>query len=171
MTTTVSINATMAVSLQCQKQVTSSADPTATPTNLGLDLSVIAPGAFRANWTPSSTPDGTDAWSGQVALSAGAATIDLTNLTQANLSTVVNATGKKIRAICVLADANNANVIAIGTGASNGYTGIGTISALNAGDIALHTGQGSTAIDGTHKTLDLAGTGSQILNILIVFGT
>lgn len=171
MTTTVSINATMGVSLQCQKQVTNTADPTATPANIGLDLSSINPGAFRASWNSGTTPDGEDAWSGQIALSSGAATIDLTNLTQTNLSTVINATGKKIRVIALLADANNANVIAIGTGASNGYAGIGTISALLAGNMTIRTCNGSTAIDGTHKTLDLAGTGSQILNILIIFGS
>lgn len=164
-----SINATLGISLSCQKQETTT-DPTASSPTLSLNLQPINPAAFAQLWNAATTPDGEEAWTGQITLSAGVATIDLTSLTQIGLSTAVNATGLKVRAICLLPDAANANPIQIGTGASNGYTGIGVISALNAGNVLARTCAGAAAIDGTHKTLDLAGTGSQKLNILIVFG-
>lgn len=166
---TSSITATLAASLTCSKSSVTT-DPTATNPTIQMNLGKINNAAFNIGWSSTSSPDGEDAWSGQVALVAGVATIDLTNLTQTGLSVPVDATGKKVRAICVLADSGNANVIAIGVGASNGYTGIGTISALNPGNMAIHTCQGSIAVDGTHKTLDFAGTGTQKLDILIVFG-
>lgn len=162
---TANIQAQMSVQLNATKQLVTS-DPTATSPSLLMNL-----GAFSATWNNGSSPNALDAWSGHVALSSGAATIDLTNLTQLGLSTVVNATGNKIRAIMVQADSANANPISIGTGGTNGYSSIGVLSVLNANDIAIRTAVAAIAVDSTHKTLDLAGTGTQGCEVLIVFGS
>ena len=168
---TTAIQAQMSITLNGTKSV-SSADATAQGgASIAPDLSLILPKAFNTQWNATSNPDGTDLWSGEVDLIAGAASIDLTNLTQAALNSVVNATGKHIRAIAVLADAANADSIKIGTGASNGYVGIATLDQILAGQIRVATQIGAAAVDATHKTLDVAGTGTQKLYVLIIFGT
>lgn len=170
MTIVTTIQASMTISAAVNKKVLDDADPTTAGVSLNLNLASILNAAFKKSWNPNTIPNGLDAWSGAVTLTAGAATIDLTNLVQVGLDDPVDATGLFLRMVVVLADANNANVIAIGVGASNGYPSIGTISKLNAGNVAVHTCQGSVAVDGTHKTLDLAGTLAQKMYVLLLFG-
>lgn len=163
MTTTV--NTTLARSMSTSKTISTS-DPTTTTTPaVGMNL-----GVGNKTFGAGTSPTGTEAWSGQIALVAGAATIDLSNLTQAGFGTV-NATGLKVRAIQVLAPNTNAGAIQIGTGASNGYAELGVLSKIQPGGDATVYNPNAAAIDGTHKTLDLAGTGTDKLNIHIVFGT
>lgn len=166
---TSTINSTLSVSFLTQKTVTTS-DPTATAPAISMNLQTSNPSAFTKNYTATSPIDAQEAWSGHVTLSSGAATLDLTALTQVGLATAVNATGMKLRAIQVLADAANANPISVGTGGSNGYDQAGVLSKINAGDLVTKILNSATAIDGTHKTLDIAGTGSQGCSIHMVFG-
>jgi hypothetical protein len=166
---TSTINSTLSVSFLTQKTETTS-DPTATAPAISMNLQTAQPSAFTKNYTATSTIDGQEAWSGHVTLSSGAATLDLTALTQVGLATTVNATGMKLRAIQVLADAANANPISVGTGGTNGYDQVGVLSNIKAGDLETRISNSVTAIDGTHKTLDIAGTGSQGCTIHMVFG-
>jgi hypothetical protein len=126
--------------------------------------------------TPSTTPDADDVWGGLVTLSGGAATIDLTALTGADSATK-NFDGKKIRAIKVRAKSTSAGAFTIAKGASNGYTGFGatfsvTLPANASGGawFMFYDAGGGTAVSGTVKTLDVSGTGAQVLEVIVVAG-
>lgn len=159
------VAANLTISAEVTKQI-SNTDPTAQSGGIRMNLN-LATLTFNDN----STPDGKDAWSGQVALVAGAKTLDLTALVQSQLPSAVDMTGKVLRYIVFQSPSTNSHVISIATGASNGFPAIGTISAIQPGNIGARTTIGSAAVDATHKTLDLAGTGTEVLNLILVFGT
>jgi nitrogen fixation/metabolism regulation signal transduction histidine kinase len=108
----------------------------------------------------------------QQALTSGAATVDLRALVGAAQSEV-DGNGLKVRAVKLRGKSTNANPITISEGASNGYALFGSGFQLDLKpdqEILAYLKDGAVTIDGTHKTLDLAGTGSQILEIAIVLG-
>jgi hypothetical protein len=86
----------------------------------------------------------------------------------------VSLNGLKPRAILLENPSANANPITVSIGAANGYAGLGADFSLT-----LKPGQkgllwldaAADAVDGTHKTLDLAGTAAQALKYQIVAGT
>ncbi len=95
-------------------------------------------------------------------MTSGAVTIDMTAAPYSGGTTV------PIRAF-FLNPASNANSITIAKGASNGYTGFGS-----AFSITLAPGESCglnalTALSGSVKTLDVTGTGSQVLVVQIQF--
>lgn len=108
------------------------------------------------------------------ALTAGAATIDLTAL-PGTMGLTVDGTGLKVQAIRVQNPSTNANAVALTTGASNGYALLGS-----AWKITLQPGEefvwigidhaSVPAVASNAKTIDLAGTGTQAFNVLIVLG-
>lgn len=108
------------------------------------------------------------------AMVAGAATIDLTALTGSN-GVAIDGTGLKVQTIMVKAVAGNVAVITIGKGASNGY-GMGTAGA--AWSIPMHGGDKATLeknesmpdIAAGAKNIDLAGTGTDAVDIIILMG-
>lgn len=106
------------------------------------------------------------------ALSAGAGTIDLTALTGTNGATI-NLNGKKPVAIRIRGKAGNANPITITKGAANGYDGMGDLEvAVKANqEFTYYFHTGASAVSGTNKTIDLAGTGSQSVEVSIIGGT
>lgn len=118
------------------------------------------------------TPPATKVAAFEQNLSAGAATINLAALTGTNGATV-DLTGLKVQIISIEAKAANANPITIVPGASNGIDLFGASSS-----ITLQPGQrfmwfGNDAapdVASGDRTLDLSGTGSQGLNIIIVAG-
>lgn len=164
-----------------------------TRATVGLTLSVIEPiavdpagfasatkksitydgGSESVVLTPTSTPPATLHGVGQVALSSGIATLDLRALTGVN-GVAVDLNGLKPRAILFENPATNANPITIAKGASNGYTGLGSSFSLTLAPkekILLYLDDAGTAVSGTVKTLDLTGTGAQVLNYQIVAGS
>lgn len=105
-------------------------------------------------------------------LSSGAGTIDLRNLVGA-AGAVVDANGLKVKFAKLRGKNGNANPITITKGASNGLDAFGTAFSfdLKADQEALfYLADGSITIDSTHKTLDLAGTGSQVLQVELIMG-
>lgn len=103
-------------------------------------------------------------------LSAGAATIDLTSVP--STTGTQSMSGKSLRTLYIKADADNAGVISIQTGATNGYALFGS-----SGKITLSPGDSfglristTNNVDGTHKTIDLAGTGTDSIQALMTFG-
>lgn len=105
------------------------------------------------------------------ALTAGAATIDLTAVSGTNGVTVDLSTTK----VQVVRIKNlGANTLTVKAGASNGHTGIFTATngtVIQPGGIAMiySNNQGDT-VDATHKTWDLTGTGTQTAEWTIVTG-
>lgn len=108
----------------------------------------------------------------QAALTAGAATIDLTAL-PGTQGTVVG-TGQKVRACFFRNPATNANPITIKFGAANPYLLLGAAwsMVLTPGQFVgpIYLKDGAPAIDATHKNIDLSGTGAQALDCVIVLG-
>lgn len=107
----------------------------------------------------------TKAWHGVVTLTAGAATLDLTSLADAILTTI-SMSGLKMLGIIAYPDAANTHTISVAAGASNGYTGWGSIVDRGALGPLYYT----SAVDGTHKNLDFAGTGTEKMNVVVLFG-
>lgn len=125
-------------------------------------------------------PAVTKVWHRQVTLVAGAATLDLTALTD-DILTTQDMTGLKLKALHAVPASTNANAITIKPGAANGYTGwVGTdgivlntttISSVNYPDnVFIGPLYGGIAVDGTHKNIDIAGTGTQKVNLILMFG-
>ena len=106
------------------------------------------------------------------ALTAGAATIDFTALLGTNGATV-SGSGLKLQYVLVKAKSTNANALTVKNGTSNGYGGWGADFAvtLDASQQFMVTGRDlEPDVDGTHKTWTLAGTGTQSIDIILVFG-
>ncbi len=120
----------------------------------------------------STTPPVSKVAAFEQALTAGAATIDLTALTGTN-GAAVDGTGLKVQAIKITAKATNANVITITKGASNGYAlaGADFSVALAAGqEFVLFGNDAAPDIASDAKTLDLAGTLAQAVQVIVVMG-
>ena len=113
----------------------------------------------------------TSAWEGIVPCVAGTATLDLTALVTAGLSNT-NMTGLKIVAMKVQAASTNTNPVSIKAGVTNGYTPIGAgIPLQTAGDEVLTKYLSAIYVDATHKILTITGTGTEAVNMILVFGT
>ena len=106
------------------------------------------------------------------ALSTGAATIDLTALTGTNGATV-DCSGLKVQVFKAKNPSTNANQIAVTFGASNGYLlgGAAWKLTLQPGmEITVYGSDQTPDVGGSSKTIDIAGTGSQALEVSIVAG-
>lgn len=104
------------------------------------------------------------------ALAAGAKTIDLTALASTN-GAVISGSGLKVQAFKV--KNLGANAMTFTDGASNGYelAGDGWKLILASGQYAMIYGNDAAPdIDGTHKTIDVSGTGTQTFECSIVMG-
>lgn len=113
----------------------------------------------------------------EITLTAGAATLDLTAVACLD-GTIKDFTGKKIRAIKFRVKAANAGAFTIAKGASNGYTGFGSAFSVtlpaNAGGgawVQFYDAGVGTAVSGSVKTLDITGTGTQVLQVAILGGS
>lgn len=109
------------------------------------------------------------------ALTAGAATIDLTSLTheQGGLTETVDGTGLKLQFLRLCAPSGNDAAITITPGASNGYDFSGSSASitLESGQcVTLELAESAPDIDSSNKTLDLAGTGTDSLEVSILMG-
>lgn len=109
---------------------------------------------------------------GRLTLSAGALTVDLRSWTDAVLGSM-DLNGLKLKLMKLSAPSTNAGAITIKPGASNGYAGWAGSGGLilAAGD---HRGpdifNSMTGVDSTHKTLDLTGTGTDVIDVIMGFG-
>jgi hypothetical protein len=161
MTVTTSIQANLTVNMQSNR-TQALGDPTATAISQQQSL-----GNVSNAWNANTTPNGLDSWSGNVSVGT---TIDLTNLSQSGLATALNETGNKLRAIQITAPTGNAGAVQVAPGGSNGYSSLGTISALSPGDMAVKTTTQATAVSSSNKTVTVSGSGSDSVNILMIFG-
>lgn len=105
-------------------------------------------------------------------LSGGAATIDLTSITGTNGATV-NLNGLKVQAFKVKAKSANANPITLTEGASNGYELLGaswTIILQPSQEVLVWGHDSTPDVSGTTKTIDMSGTDTQGVEIIVVAG-
>jgi hypothetical protein len=143
---------------------------TASYANAARSTVVFDGGGLSESLDADSTPPADSHAVGKQALTAGAATIDLTSLTGVN-GAAVSLSGKT--PIAVLFENTGANAMTIAKGASNGYTGFGssyseTIPA--GGKVVRWLDENGTAVSGSDKTLDVTGTGTQELKYQILAG-
>lgn len=127
---------------------------------------------FSHNLSGSTSTPVTKVVAAQVALSGGAATIDLTSLTGAN-GVAVDGTGLKVQLLKLRNPSTNGNDITIAVGASNGYEfrGAAWSETLSPGDETLFfSADNAPDIGAAAKTLDLSGTLTQALDVQIVMG-
>lgn len=106
------------------------------------------------------------------ALSTGAATIDLTALTGTNGATV-DFTGLKVQAAKFINPSTNANAITVTFGAATAYLlgGAAFKWILAPGQELLFFGNDAAPdVSASLKNIDLAGTGSQALTVVLVAG-
>lgn len=109
----------------------------------------------------------------QKTMSSGSATIDLTALPGLTADETVVGTGLKVQVAKFRNLSTNANNITVAKGASNGYGLIGS-----AWSVILAPGQSLTFwgdeaapdIASNAKTIDITGTGSQVLEVQFVMG-
>jgi len=139
----------------------------ATTTTNGLNIA----GVLNA----SSTVPATKYAAGRLTLSSGSGTLDLTALPGRTADEVVDGTGLKLQLLILHAKSDNANPITATKGASNGYglnaaggTWTMTLDPDTTGVRFLK--DAAPDIDSTHKTIDVSGTGSQVLDYEIVMG-
>ena len=122
--------------------------------------------------TAATTPPVTKVAAFTLALVAGEAEIDLTNLTGSN-GGPIDGTGLKVQVLKVNATSTNANPITFEAGDSNGYTigAVGWVSPLLAGQEWLHYGnEGNPDVAAGAKIIKVTGTGTQSAQVLIVLG-
>jgi hypothetical protein len=127
------------------------------------------------NLTGSTTPPVTAGGVAEKAMVAGAATIDLAALVCVDGSTI-NLTGLKPRQWKLKAPSTNGAAITVAKGASNGYTGFGANFSITLLPGAEWQGEdvsttGPAAVAAGVKTLDLSGTTTDELQIVIAAGT
>ena len=106
------------------------------------------------------------------ALSAGAATIDLTSLI-GTLGDSESFSGLKVQGVLFYAPTSNADPITLTEGASNGYElmGDGWKATLKGGQSLLFRGFEKTPdVGGSAKTIDVSGTGTQEIYVVICAG-
>ena len=132
------------------------------------------------NLSSSSTPAVTKgAWFTQ-ALTAGAATIDLTNLTGTN-GIAVDLTGLKVQRLLIINGTISGKAVAAGSnsavtitgGASNGYLLFGASGSVVKGagtNLYMEDNETLPDIDATHCEIDLAGTGTDEFLVGILAG-
>ena len=122
--------------------------------------------------TSATTPPVTKVAAFDLALSDGAATIDLTSLTGTNGATITG-DGLKVQLILINALAANANVLSFTEGASDGYALMGAsfLFALQPGQkLAFYGNDATPDIADADSEIDVTGTGSQGAEIIIVMG-
>lgn len=155
------------VTMQCKVIETlsdtslASSDNTVTHNSFGVQGTVIK---------SDTTPPATKVSAGVVALSAGAKSLDLTALTGTNGATV-DATGLKLQ-VWMLKNLG-ANAMTFSEGASNGYAALGAAFSfiLLQNQLAqFYLNDAAPDVAAGDKTIDVAGTGTQTFQNVMVFG-
>lgn len=123
-------------------------------------------------FTSGTTVDAELVYMGTQALTDGTATIDLLSLADTEGNTIAT-TGKKVRAIMISPTDGNTGAVTLTEGASTGYElGGNTWSlALSDGDWALiYLGASAPTISASLKYIDISGTGTESIDLIILFG-
>ncbi len=154
-----------------QLTVTETLSPTFADTNTS-NRKVVTNGLnISKTLNAGSTPPGTMLSAFQKTLVSGGGQIDLRTLP--GTTGTQDGNGLKLQACILYNPTTNANTITVAVGTSNGYTFAGAACSvtLSPGDtIALFRNDTAPDVDGTHKLLDIAGTGSQVLDVELVLG-
>ena len=144
---------------------------TATETLTDESLSTAARSIQHTNFDESITPSPATIVSAKLyTLSGGALSIDLRALHQANGASG-DGNGLKVQGFYF--KNLGANAMTIVGGDSNGYLIFGTSGSVvvqPGGGLTIYHADGSADIDGTHKTIDVSGTGTQTFECALILG-
>ena len=163
---------TNAVTLSLITTVTQVLDATATP---GATTPRVTHNGFNTSTTlnATSTPAVTKSATFTQALTAGAATVDLTTLTGTN-GAVVTGAGLRVQVLKIRSKSANTAAVTVASGASDGYDGYGSAFSVDipaGGTVVLYAPECGTDISATNKTLDLASSDTDaILEFQIAMG-
>lgn len=141
-------------------------------TNLDHTLQIAG---SSGSLSPTTTVPCTKAWKDQGALTAGAATIDLTNLARDNLP-AVDMSGLKIQLVHIINASTNTATLTVTDGATNGYLLFGDASGqvtIPVGGQILWFGNEALAdvTNASNDTIDLSSSDTDATyDILIVAG-
>lgn len=163
---------TVTADLQGILSIVQSFDSTSTPGATGGGAKLTHTAFNKQQTLGSSTVAISKCWVTSKAMSGGAATIDLTSLTDAT-QTGLDLTGLKVQAVFFGNPSTNANAITITVGASNGHTlkGAAWKSILQPGQWEVWFGnEASPDVSASVKTWDLSGTAAQALDISLIAG-
>lgn len=142
------------------------------PTVAGASSPAITYDAYltRKSLSGSSTPAVSAVTGLLKTLSSGSATIDLTSVP--DVVGTQSMSGLSLRTLYLSATAANSGSISIQTGATNGYPLFGSSGkvTLPPGDSIAMCLSDTNAVDGTHKTIDLAGSGTDSIQVQMTFG-
>lgn len=123
--------------------------------------------------SPSTTVPATKVYKDQVALTAGAKTLDLELLVRANLPDVVG-TGLKVQLFVFSNPSTNTGAMTIVDGAANGYNIFGSAAGSNTvmigGSIMIFGNDNLDDIASADSEIDITGTGTESFEVLIVMG-
>ena len=125
-----------------------------------------------AAYAAASSPPVTTIAAGELTMTGGAGSLDLTALVGTN-GKVVDGSGLRVQFLKLINKTGNANVITVTEGASNGYDGLGasfSITLAPGGEILLKAMDAGGDIAAGNKILDVTGTGSQVLQYAVVMG-
>lgn len=163
-----SVSAVIKISIAATETLTTTESPLIDSTDASIKEKI----AVDLTLNGSSTPDAEMHAAMQVAMVAGAATIDFTALTRHG-GGAVSFSGKNVRSVVLQNPATNANDITINVGAANGLALFGAASkvVLKPGDvIGAYFGATGPAVAAGTKNIDITGTGTQVLNLIAVAG-
>jgi len=163
----------MSVNVNYQSKITAVETLEANIDSLGTDKQVTH-NQFDTTktLTSSTTPPVTKIAAFPQALTAGAATIDLTSLLGVN-GAAVSGLGLKVQILKIKNKVGSANPISIAPGAANGYDIFGAdfkVTLQPGQEATFYSNDATPDIGAEDKTLDLAGTDEQECEITIVMG-
>lgn len=107
----------------------------------------------------------------EIALVAGAKTIDLTALIGTNLGAVSLDTKKPIWLLIKNKSTNVGGPMTFAKGASNGYTGLGASFSIQipiGGSILIDLNTGTTTVSSTVKNIDVSGSGTDVIQLCVL---
>lgn len=164
---------TISAVLNISLAVTETISTTESPLIDSADATVKEKISVSRTMDASSTPDGELHAAMQIALIAGAKTVDFTALTRHG-GAAVSFSGKDLRAIVLQNPATNANDMTFVHGASNSLAVLGAATysiTLKPGQSFAfdHKSSGPTVGSGA-KNMDVTGTGTQVFNLIAVAG-
>jgi len=163
----------MSVEVTYESKVTVKETLEANIDSLGSDKSITHTQFNTAqSLTGSTTPPVTKVAAAVVALDAGAKTIDLAALTGTN-GVTVNGTGLKVQVLKFKNKSDSANEMSIEPGESDGYDLGGSdmkVTMQPGQEVTIYGNDASPDIGASDKELDLAGTGAQECELMIVMG-
>lgn len=161
-----SVNVNLVMNVTARETLTTDVPAANNPTIIHSGFDETVP--LNANTTPPVTLMCAMA----IALVAGSAAIDLTNLVGTN-GAPVNGTGLQVRAFKIIAPSGNGSNISVAPSVSNGYNLFGSSSGLEVmapGSSMMKRPQTLPAVASGAKNITLTGTGTDSLEIMFFFG-